>query len=93
VHHDTMEIRHLVVHSGGWLEAGTFLPPADHVYADETDGEALASESTRQEMENSPRHDTRSLRSKMNGIDIDTKRNLSSIGKRVQSCATKTPTG
>jgi hypothetical protein len=78
---------------GGWLEAGTFLLPADHVYADETDGEALASELTRQEIENSPRHDTRSLRSKMNGIDIDTKRNLSSIGKRVQSCATKTPTG
>src|ERR1035438_4214732 len=64
VDHDTMEIRYLVVDGGGWLEAGTFLVPADHVYADETDGDALASELTRQEIENSPRYDAKSLRSK-----------------------------
>ena len=77
VDHDTMEIRYLVVDSGG--------------YADETDGDALASELTRQEIENSPRHDTISLRSKMNGID--TKRDLGSIGKRSSHAPQKTPTG
>ncbi|MGA8618840.1 MAG: PRC-barrel domain-containing protein [Candidatus Sulfotelmatobacter sp.] len=30
--HDTMEIRYLVVDSGGWLEAETFLLPADSVF-------------------------------------------------------------
>ena len=76
VDHDAMEIRYLVVGSG---------------YADETDGDALASELTRPEIENSPRHDTISLRSKMNGID--TKRDLGSIGKRSSHAPQKTPTG
>ena len=40
VDHDTMEIRYLVVDSGGWLEAGTFLLPADVVSADQTDDHA-----------------------------------------------------
>ena len=61
--HDTMEIRYLVVDSGGWLEAGTFLLPADLVSADENHEEGLATEVTKEQIENSPEYDKKALRS------------------------------
>jgi sporulation protein YlmC with PRC-barrel domain len=62
--HDTMVIRYLVVDSGGGLEAGTFLLPADSVYADQNDDDALVADVTRDDVEDSPRYDSKSLRSK-----------------------------
>ena len=64
VDHDTMEIRYLVVDSGGWLEAGTFLLPADVVSADQTDDHALLTDATRQDIKDSPQFDEKSLQSK-----------------------------
>jgi sporulation protein YlmC with PRC-barrel domain len=61
--HDSMEIRYLVIDSGGWLEAGTFLLPADYVTADESDKDALSVKVTRKEIEDSPRFNKKSLRS------------------------------
>ena len=61
--HDTMEIRYLVVDSGGWLEAGTFLLPADLGSADENHEEGLATEVTKEQIENSPEYDKKALRS------------------------------
>jgi hypothetical protein len=61
--HDTMEIRYLVVDSAGWLEAGTFLLPADHVSADENHDDGLATGVTREQIKNSPQFDKKSLRS------------------------------
>lgn len=40
--HDTMEIRYLVVDGAGWLEAETFLLPADLVFTDENHEDGLA---------------------------------------------------
>jgi sporulation protein YlmC with PRC-barrel domain len=61
--HDTMEIRYLIVDSDGWLEAGTFLLPADRVSADENHEDGLATEVTREQIDNSPQYDKKSLRS------------------------------
>jgi hypothetical protein len=61
--HDTMEIHYLVVDSGGWLEAGTFLLPAESISLDETDDDGLAASVTRQQINNSPPYDRKSLRS------------------------------
>src|SRR5438067_3105 len=61
--HDTMEIRYVVVDSEGWLEAGTFLLPADRISADGNDSDGLAAGTTKQQIENSPQHDKTSLRS------------------------------
>jgi sporulation protein YlmC with PRC-barrel domain len=55
--HDTMEIRHVVVDSDGWLEAGSFLLPADRVFAAENDDNGLATEVTREQIEDSPQYD------------------------------------
>src|SRR5438105_7869316 len=60
--HDTMEIRYVVVDSGGWLEAGTFLLPADRISADREDADGLATDTTRQQIKNSPRYGKKSLR-------------------------------
>lgn len=61
--HDTMEIRYVVVDSGGWLESGVFVLPADSVSLDETDDDGLTVGATRQQIQNSPQYDKKSLRS------------------------------
>src|SRR6202790_3344605 len=61
--HDTMEIHYLIVDSDGWLEAGTFLLPADRVSADENHEDGLATEVTREQIDNYPQYDKKSLRS------------------------------
>ncbi len=61
--HDTMEIRFLAVDSGGWLQAGTFLLPADRVSADASHEEGLAIGATPEQAENCPRYQKESLRS------------------------------
>jgi sporulation protein YlmC with PRC-barrel domain len=59
--HDTMAIRYLVVDSVGWLEAGTFLLPADLVYAGEDNEAELATGVTRQQIADSPQYDKKTL--------------------------------
>jgi sporulation protein YlmC with PRC-barrel domain len=61
--HDTMEIHYLVVDGSGWLEAGTFLLPAESVSADENHDDGLSTEATRAQIEDSPQYDEKSLRS------------------------------
>lgn len=61
--HDTMEIRYLVVDSDGWLEAGTFLLPADRISADKKHEDGLATDVTKEQIRNSPQYDEKSLRS------------------------------
>jgi PRC-barrel domain len=62
--HDTMEIRYLVVDSGGWLEAGIFLLPADYVFADDQHDDGLTTGVSREQIKNSPQYDRKSLRLK-----------------------------
>jgi hypothetical protein len=62
--HDTMEIRYLVVDSDGSLEVGTFLLPADSVSADRKHNSGLATSASKQQLENAPEYDKKSLRSK-----------------------------
>jgi hypothetical protein len=64
--HDTMEIRYLVVDSDGSLEVGTFLLPADSVSADRKHNSGLATSISKQQIENAPEYDNKSLRSKDN---------------------------
>jgi len=54
--HDTMEIRYLVVDGAGWLEAETFLLPADLVFTDENHEDGLATGVTKEQIENSPQY-------------------------------------
>jgi sporulation protein YlmC with PRC-barrel domain len=54
--HDTMEIRYLVVDSSGWLEAGTFLLPADRISRDKDHEDGLATGVTKEQVENSPQY-------------------------------------
>ncbi|MCU1301162.1 MAG: PRC-barrel protein [Candidatus Sulfotelmatobacter sp.] len=61
--HDTMEIRYLVVDSGGWLATGTFVLPADGVSIDESDDDGLAAKVTKQQIENSPQYNKNTLQS------------------------------
>ncbi|MGZ4788223.1 MAG: PRC-barrel domain-containing protein [Terriglobales bacterium] len=63
IDHDTMEIDYIVVDSGGWLEAGTFLLPANIVSADPDHEDGLATGASRQQIENSPQYAQKSLRS------------------------------
>jgi uncharacterized protein YrrD len=56
VDHDTMEIRYLVVDSQGWLDAESFLLPADRISADEEDDNNLVANVSRQQIENSPQY-------------------------------------
>jgi sporulation protein YlmC with PRC-barrel domain len=60
--HDTMEISYLVVDSGGWLEGGTFLLPADRISVDENHEDGLATGTTRKQIEEAPQYDEKSLR-------------------------------
>jgi hypothetical protein len=60
--HDTMEIRYLVMDSGGWLETKTFLLPADRISADENHHDGLVTGVTRQQIANAPPYDKKSLR-------------------------------
>jgi hypothetical protein len=62
--HDSMEIHYVVVDSGGWLEAGTFLLPVDRVSSDKNHGDGLATGTTRKQIKSSPQYDERSLHSK-----------------------------
>jgi sporulation protein YlmC with PRC-barrel domain len=59
--HDPMEIRYVVVGSGGWSKDPTFLLPSDSVSADEDHDDGLATEGTRQQIDNAPRYDKKSL--------------------------------
>jgi len=61
--HATMEIRYLVVDSGGWLEAGKFLIPIDQVYADAKHKDNFAVDITKQQIKSFPRYNEKSLRS------------------------------
>jgi hypothetical protein len=61
--HDTMEIRYLVVDGAGWLEAETFLLPADIVFTDENHEDGLATGVTKEQIENSPQYNRRASRS------------------------------
>jgi hypothetical protein len=63
IDHEAMEIRYVVMDSGGWLEAGTFLLPADRMSADETDENNLTAGVTRQQIHNSPKYDKKTLHS------------------------------
>jgi hypothetical protein len=60
--HATMEIRYLVVDSGGWLEAGKFLIPIDQVYADAKHKDNFAVDITKQQIKSFPRYNEKSLR-------------------------------
>ena len=59
--HDTMEIGYIVVDGGDWLAAGTFLLPADRVSADEEHEDGLATDVTKQQIENAPQSDRNTL--------------------------------
>ena len=61
--HDSMEIRYLVVDGSGWSEAVTFLLPAGSVSKDENHADGFATDISREEIENSPRYDKKSLNS------------------------------
>ena len=61
--HETMEICYVVMDSRGWLEAGTFLLPADRMSADETNENNLTAGVTRQQIHSSPRYDKKALQS------------------------------
>ena len=61
--HDTMEICYLVVDSGGWLETGSFLLPADRVSADEKHDDGLTTDVTREQIKISPQYDEKTLSS------------------------------
>src|SRR5581483_5758815 len=61
--HDTMTIQYVVVDSEGWLEAGTFLLPADRIGIDPAHEDDLAAGVTRKQVENSPRYQGESLSS------------------------------
>ena len=61
--HDTMQIRYVVVRSDGWLEAGSFLLPADLISVDPQHEDDLAAGVTRKQIENSPRYQEKSLSS------------------------------
>jgi sporulation protein YlmC with PRC-barrel domain len=61
--HDTMEIRYLVMDSSGWLDAGTFLLPAEDISVDQSNADGLGTEATREQIESSPQYDEKSLSS------------------------------
>src|SRR5258708_3191036 len=61
--HDTMEIRYVVMDSGGWLDTGVFVLPADNISLDETDDDGLTAGVTKEQIENAPQYDKRSLQS------------------------------
>ena len=61
--HDTMEIRYLVVDSGGWLDAGTFLLAAEDISVDQSNADGLGTEATPEQIERSPQYDEKSLNS------------------------------
>jgi sporulation protein YlmC with PRC-barrel domain len=61
--HEAMEIRYLVVDSNGRIEAGTFLIPADRVSVDENNPNGLAAGVTKEQIENSPQYEKKSLQS------------------------------
>lgn len=56
------EIRYVVVDSGGWSKDPTFLLPADSVSAHDHD-DGPATEATRQQIDNAPQYDKKSLQS------------------------------
>jgi sporulation protein YlmC with PRC-barrel domain len=59
--HVTMEIRYLLVESGGWSKTGIFLLPADRVSADENHEDDLKTAATVRQIENSPKYHKQSL--------------------------------
>src|ERR1700722_18529974 len=61
--HDIMEIRYLVVNSGGWLDAGTFLLAAEDISVDQSNADGLGTEATPEQIERSPQYDEKSLNS------------------------------
>lgn len=58
--HDSMEICYVVVDSGGWLEAGTFLLPSNRLSADESHADGLAADATQKQIQKSPQFDKNS---------------------------------
>src|SRR5581483_11628346 len=61
--HDTMEVRYVVIDSGGWLEAGAFVLPADRIFANEQRPDDFSADATREQIQSSPRYDEKSLSS------------------------------
>ncbi|MCU1297711.1 MAG: PRC-barrel protein [Acidobacteriaceae bacterium] len=62
--HDTMDIKYLVVDSGGWLPSGKFLFPADRVVSDTNRKDDLSIDATKKQIEDSPSYDENWLTSK-----------------------------
>ena len=60
--HDTMEIQYVVIDTGDGV-AGLLVLPADRVSEDRNHEDGLATPTTKDQLENSPRFDTESLRS------------------------------
>src|SRR5215470_4694449 len=61
--HDTMEIRYVVIESGGWLKTGKYLLPADSVVADEQHPNAFTVNATKEQIESLPTYDQQRLSS------------------------------
>ena len=61
--HDTLQIQYVVLDSNGRLEAGTVLLPADRVSLDTNHADGLATGITKQQIENAPQYDSKSLSS------------------------------
>lgn len=61
--HSTMEIRYIVVDSGGWLGVGKFLLPADQITADSEHQGAFTAGVNKQQIDTLPRYDAHWLNS------------------------------
>jgi sporulation protein YlmC with PRC-barrel domain len=59
--HKTMKIHYLVMDSGGWLAALTYLLPADRVVADKKDEDSLGAAVSRRQIEDSPQYNKAAL--------------------------------
>ena len=61
--HDTMEIRYVIVESGGWLKTSRYLLPADSLVADEQHPDAFVVNATKEQIESLPPYDEQRLSS------------------------------
>ena len=61
VDHKTMKIHYLVMDSGGWLAALTYLLPAGRVFADKKDEDSLGAAVSRRQIEDSPQYNKTAL--------------------------------
>ena len=59
--HETMNIHYLVMDSGGWLAALTYVLPAGRVFADKKDEDCLSAAVTKRQIEDSPQFNKTAL--------------------------------